>query len=77
MTDMTFVKHKRNNPTCDPRDSQGNGKMQFLFLLLLALIFRSEMKTSLRGTQNKKPFEMILYVGRVRHTFEIGREVRN
>ena len=26
MTDMTFVKHKRNNPTCDPWDSQGNEK---------------------------------------------------
>ena len=39
-----YVKHKRNNPTCNPWDSQGNKKMQFLFLLLLALTFRSEMK---------------------------------
>ena len=34
-----YVKHKRNNPKCDPWDLQGNEKMQFVFLLLLALIF--------------------------------------
>ena len=39
-----YVKHKRNNPPCVPWDSQRNGKMQFLFLLLLALTFLSEMK---------------------------------
>ena len=39
-----YVKHKRNDPMCDPWDSQGDPKMQFLFLLLLALTFRSEMK---------------------------------
>ena len=33
------VKHKRNNPTCDPCDSQENEKMQFLSLLLLELTF--------------------------------------
>ena len=32
-----YVKHKRNNPVCDPCDSQGNEKMQFLFLLLFAI----------------------------------------
>ena len=54
MTDMTFVKHKRNNPTCDSWDFQGNEKMQFLFLLLLGLIFRSEMKISFpRNTKQK------------------------
>ena len=54
MMDMTFVKHKRNTPMCDPWDSQGNEKMQFLFLLLLALIFRSEMKISFpRNTKQK------------------------
>ena len=37
MTDK--LKHKKNDPTCDPWDSQGNEKMQFLFLLLLALTF--------------------------------------
>ena len=31
------MKHKRNDPMCDPRDSQGDEKMQFLFLLLFAL----------------------------------------
>ena len=35
----TLVKHKRNDPMCDPLDSQRNKKMQFLFLLLLALTF--------------------------------------
>ena len=38
------MKHKRNDPMCDPWDSQGDEKMQFLFLLLFALTFRSEMK---------------------------------
>ena len=33
------VKHKRNDPMCDPWDSQGDEKIQFLFLLLFALIF--------------------------------------
>ena len=48
-----YVKHKRNNPMCDPWDSQGNEKMQFLFLLLLALTFLSEMRTSFQGMPNK------------------------
>ena len=39
-----YVKHKRNDPMCDPWDSQGNEKMQFPFLLLFALTFLSEMK---------------------------------
>ena len=30
MTEMTFVKHKRNNPSCDLWDSEGNEKIQFL-----------------------------------------------
>ena len=34
-----YVKHKRNDPMCDLCDSQGNEKMQFLFLLLFALTF--------------------------------------
>ena len=34
-----YVRLKRNDPMCDPWDSQGNDKMQFLFLLLFALIF--------------------------------------
>ena len=41
-----YVKHKTNNPTFYPWDSQGNEKMQFLFLLLLALNLYSEMKIS-------------------------------
>ena len=38
------MKHKRNDPTRDPWDSKGDEKMQFLFLLLFALTFWSEMK---------------------------------
>ena len=34
-----YVKHKRNDPMCDPWDSKGNEKMQFLFLLPFALTF--------------------------------------
>ena len=42
------MKDKRNVPMCDSRDSQGDEKMQFLFLLLFALtIFnRNENITS-------------------------------
>ena len=50
---------------CDPWDSQGNEEMQFLFLLLFALTFSREMKYNFRGMQNKKPFQIILDVGRV------------
>ena len=41
MADLSggYVKHKRNDPMCDPSDSQGNEEMQFLFLLLFALTF--------------------------------------
>ena len=38
------MKHKRNDSMCDPWDSQGDVKMQFLFLLLFVLTFLSEMK---------------------------------
>ena len=54
--------HKRNDPMCDPWDSQGE-KMQFLFLMLFALIFiRNENITS-EECKTKKPFEIILHVG--------------
>ena len=33
------VKHKRNDPMCDPSDSQWNEKVQSLLLLLFALTF--------------------------------------
>ena len=36
------MKHKRNDPMCDPWDSLGNEKMQFLFLLLFALTFNQK-----------------------------------
>ena len=38
------MKHKRNDPMCDPGIPKGMKKMQFLFLLLFALTFQSEMK---------------------------------
>ena len=34
-----YMKHKRNDPVCDPWDPQWDEKMQFLFLLLFALTF--------------------------------------
>ena len=42
------MKHERNNPICDPWDSQGNEKIQFLFLLVFVLTFfiRNENVTS-------------------------------
>ena len=42
------MKHKRNDPMCDPWDSQGNEKMQFLFLLFffLDVLIRNENITS-------------------------------
>ena len=34
-----YVKHKRNDPKCDPWHSQGDEKLQFLFLLRFCLDF--------------------------------------
>ena len=48
------MKNKRNDPMCDPWDSQGNEKMQFLFLWLIALIFLSEMKIYLSRNAKQK-----------------------
>ena len=59
------MKQKRNDPMCDPWDSQRNEKkMQFLFLLLFALdlLIRNENITS-KECKTKRPFEMILHVG--------------
>ena len=50
---------------CDPWDSQGNEKMQFLFLLLCALTILSEMKILLPRNAKQKPFEIILHVGQI------------
>ena len=33
------MKHKRHDSMCDPRDSKGDEKMKFLFLLLFVLTF--------------------------------------
>ena len=58
--------HKRNDPMCDPWNSQGDEKMQFLFLLIFALTFfiRNENITS-EECKTKKPFQIILHVWRV------------
>ena len=50
---------------CDPCDSQENGKMEFLFLLLFALtvFIRNENMTS--NECKAKTFEIILHAGRV------------
>ena len=53
------MKHKRNDPICHPWDSQGNEKMQFLFVLLLALTFLSEMKIKFQRNAKQKSFEII------------------
>ena len=61
-----YVKHKRNDPMCDPWDSHGNEKkIKFLFLLLFSLTFLSEMKIKLPMNAKQKPFEIIFHVGRV------------
>ena len=39
--------------------------MQFLFLLLFALTFLSEMKIQLPWSTKQKPFEILLHVERV------------
>ena len=44
---------------------KGMKKMQFLFLLLFALTFWSEIKYNFPGMQTKKAFEIIFQVGRV------------
>ena len=51
------MKHKRNDPMGDPWDSQGDEKMQFLFLLLFALPFLSERKKKLPRNAKQKPLE--------------------
>ena len=44
----------RNDPICDPWDSQGNEKIQFLFLLLFGLTFWSEIKIQLPWNSKQK-----------------------
>ena len=61
-----YAKHKRNDPTCDPWDSQGKEKKcSFYFYCFLPWLFYQNWNYNFRGMQNKKPFEIILHVGRV------------
>ena len=50
---------------CDPWDSQENKKIQLLFLLRCFDFLTRNEKYNFRRMENKKPFEIILDVGRV------------
>ena len=60
-----YVKHKRNDPKCDPWDSQGDEKYSFYFYCFLPWLLDQKWKYNFQGMQNKKPFEIILHAGRV------------
>ena len=47
------MKHKRDDPMCDPRHSQGNEKMQFISIAF-CLDFWSEMKIYLPRNAKQK-----------------------
>ena len=59
-----YVKCKRNNPTCDPWDFQGM-KNAISISIAFCHDFLIRNENNFRGMQNKKPFEIILHVGRV------------
>ena len=60
------MKHKRNDPMCDPWDSQVNEKKRDLFFIAFCLdvLIRNENITS-EECKTKNPFEIILHAGRV------------
>ena len=58
------MKHKRNDPMCDPWDSQGDEKIIISIAFRLDFLIRNENITS-EECKTKKPFETILLVGRV------------
>ena len=60
------MKHKRNDLMCDPWDSQGDEKkLNFYFYCFLPLLFIRNKNIASEKCKNKKPFEIILNVGRV------------
>ena len=60
------MKHKRNDPTCDPRDSQGDEKnaISISIAFCLDIFIRNENITS-DECKTKKPSEVTLHVGLV------------
>ena len=61
-----YAKHKRNDPMYDPWDSQGIERNAVSISIAFCLdFFDQKWKYNFRGIQNKKPFEIILHVGRV------------
>ena len=63
MTGMWSIKEMIQCATLGiPKETKKNA---IFFLLRFALTFWSEMKYNFRGMQNRKPFEIILHVGRV------------
>ena len=60
------MKHKRNDPMCDPWNFQGNEKNAFSISVAFCHHFfiRNESITS-EECRTKKPSEIILHVGRV------------
>ena len=47
-----YAKHKRNNPKCDPWDSQGNEKKSISIAFSMNILIRNENITS--GEDKKK-----------------------
>ena len=60
------MKHKRNDPMCDPWDSQGSEKnaVSISIAFCLDFLIRNENITS-EECKTKKPFEIILHVGQI------------
>ena len=60
------MKHKRNDPMCDPWDSQGDEKnaVSISIAFCLDLLIRNENITS-EECKTKNRFEIILHAGRV------------
>ena len=54
---------QKNEPMCDPWDSQGNEKNAISISIAFSISIRNENITS--EECEKKPFEIILHVGRV------------
>ena len=58
-----YVKHKRNNPTCDPSDSQGNEKNEISISIAFSINISIRNGNIISEEHEKKLFEMMLYVG--------------
>ena len=57
------MKHKRNNPTCDPWDFEGNEKNAASSSIAFSLNFFIRNENSIyKELKTKKPFEIMLHV---------------